>query len=906
MLPMAMLPLGAPATTTTYSIANSLRFDGSNDYLSRTFGTCSANGRRVWTFSAWVKRSALGANQQLIGSGTGIAGGGMALYFSSTDDTLRLYSGSVDYKVSSAKYRDPSAWMHVVWTMDALNTVTRIYVNGAEISYSTNSNPSNADQSFNAAVAHSIGANTGGSYPIGGYMADVYFVDGYKTGTTLATASDFAETNADGVWVPKAYSGSYGNNGFHLDYKTGSDATALGYDHRAGSFSENLRASGTNIGSLTLGGGLAAAFDSSINDSTTCAYATSGLSTIGGYVGKNWGTAKTLTGFVVRSCSNDWICNQNTGQTITFTLEGSATGAFAGEEVNLGSTTATDSNTGGCIAVKSSGLTASAYQYHRIKISAPLTFFGGGCRIGEVEFYEAGSYAMGNNWFPNGMTRAAGVNECWMTDTPTNNYCTGNPLARRAAVGTITWSEANLRATNSSASGDYVFGSQFVSSGVWWDEITITTVGTNCAVGVDNEVRQNDVDTNSVVYLANGNKAIGASTTAYGSSYTTGDVIGRLLNKDANTVTFYKQTAGAGNFVSQGAISLPTNVAMMFFANVGANGGSVQLNSGQRTFNYVTQHGSLPSSAKALCTANLPAVTITNPSNGIKVTRATATNIDANVATTRSGWPAYLDIKKDMSAAVSWQFQFSHDSTKQYTSNAGFTYGAIASNSGADSYVGYSIRIDSAYGTAAGSVAFTTGADATITHNVSKSARQIIILFSRSASTVYMYHPDCTAGSLLRLDNGALGEGASTAIKSVTSSSFQIGSAMASATYDYLVVQEMAGLFKTGYHTANNVADGTFSFTGLSSLLEIFKSKDATARYSTYDYMRDTYNTANHRLIIDVANGEAAAEGLHDDTAGGYKCRDSGAPLNSGSVVYLYSVWGRAFGGSNVSPSPAR
>jgi hypothetical protein len=33
------------------------------------------------------------------------------------------------------------------------------------------------------------------------------------------TPSSFGETNSDGVWVPKAYSGTYGTNGFHLDFK---------------------------------------------------------------------------------------------------------------------------------------------------------------------------------------------------------------------------------------------------------------------------------------------------------------------------------------------------------------------------------------------------------------------------------------------------------------------------------------------------------------------------------------------------------------------------------------------------------------------------------------------------------------------------------------------------------------
>jgi len=51
---------------------------------------------------------------------------------------------------------------------------------------------------------------------LGGYLADVNFVD-----SGALTPDYFATTDANGQWVPKAYTGSYGTNGFHLDFSSG-------------------------------------------------------------------------------------------------------------------------------------------------------------------------------------------------------------------------------------------------------------------------------------------------------------------------------------------------------------------------------------------------------------------------------------------------------------------------------------------------------------------------------------------------------------------------------------------------------------------------------------------------------------------------------------------------------------
>ena len=37
-------------------------------------------------------------------------------------------------------------------------------------------------------------------------------------GNTNNIIDEFGEYNSDGVWIPKEYEGTFGNNGFHLDF----------------------------------------------------------------------------------------------------------------------------------------------------------------------------------------------------------------------------------------------------------------------------------------------------------------------------------------------------------------------------------------------------------------------------------------------------------------------------------------------------------------------------------------------------------------------------------------------------------------------------------------------------------------------------------------------------------------
>jgi hypothetical protein len=137
------LLLGAvSAAAGDYLIEQSLLFDDSSaTYLSRTPST--VGNRKTWTFSVWVKRGVLtnGTGQrQFIFTAYNPAGSiGFDLEFSLTDEiTFYIYnSTAVGQLTTSAKYRDPSAWYHIVIAVDTTQATAsnrlKLYVNGMQI-----------------------------------------------------------------------------------------------------------------------------------------------------------------------------------------------------------------------------------------------------------------------------------------------------------------------------------------------------------------------------------------------------------------------------------------------------------------------------------------------------------------------------------------------------------------------------------------------------------------------------------------------------------------------------------------------------------------------------------------------------------------------------------------------------
>jgi len=218
-----------------YQISRSLRFNSAdNPYLTRSFGTSTSD--QIMTFSFWCKLSNLGAVNEIIGTNRAYS---TRIEFGSGAD-LDVYVGSPSTSAGSfvwattSLYRDPSAWYHVVCAIDttqatATNRV-KLWVNGVQITaFGTQQTiTQNINVGFSSNTGVRIGyAPSDGS--LGAYLTEFYYVDGQGL-----TPSSFGATNTTtGVWGPKTYAGTYGNNGFYLNFSDNSNTTAatLGKDY---------------------------------------------------------------------------------------------------------------------------------------------------------------------------------------------------------------------------------------------------------------------------------------------------------------------------------------------------------------------------------------------------------------------------------------------------------------------------------------------------------------------------------------------------------------------------------------------------------------------------------------------------------------------------------------------------
>jgi len=227
-----------PASAGGYEIDNSLRFnDDDSAYLSWT--PSSAGNRKTWTWSGWLKPSTLVSSNN-DGGNTLFAvyqGSGANYLTLVLDSSGRFNLHEYDtnsvaqfYKRTQALFRDPSNWYHINIAVDStqvdVSNRIKIYVNNVQITIFDYS----ADVSQNYETLMSTTTNTyigGATWSNGyldGYLAEVNFIDGQAL-----TPDNFGETDATyGHWKPIEYTGTYGTNGFYLNFAGGGIMSATG------------------------------------------------------------------------------------------------------------------------------------------------------------------------------------------------------------------------------------------------------------------------------------------------------------------------------------------------------------------------------------------------------------------------------------------------------------------------------------------------------------------------------------------------------------------------------------------------------------------------------------------------------------------------------------------------------
>ena len=210
--------LPANSVTGSYQVENSARFE-TNTKMTMTPSGAPTNADKN-TFSVWYKKSKVGAEESIIFA-NGNAGG----INPRADNKIQFYNAGGTLR-TDRMYRDVSAWYHLVVTTDTTlgtaNNRLRMYTNGVEeTSFTTRTNPDqNANSNLGTATGHVIGCNNGDANFFNGYMAEVVMIDGLALGP-----DSFGEFDSDsGIWKPIDVSGlTFGNNGFYLEFKDGSN-----------------------------------------------------------------------------------------------------------------------------------------------------------------------------------------------------------------------------------------------------------------------------------------------------------------------------------------------------------------------------------------------------------------------------------------------------------------------------------------------------------------------------------------------------------------------------------------------------------------------------------------------------------------------------------------------------------
>ena len=236
-----------------YQVDNSCRFNPGDSPKMVKASSSAGNGYKG-TFSLWVKRSNLGAQQMIGQQDTGHA----RVFFNGANQ-LRCYGNSAAENnafdlASTALFRDVGAWYHIVFAWDNTQSTAsnrnKVYVNGVQLTdFATETyNPQNTQIGggfFVNSTNLTISGKTADYF--NGYMTEIVGIENTTYGPT-----DFGEFDEDsGIWKPIDVSGlTFGTNGFYLDFE---DSANLGNDVNGGTdFTEsNLAATDQSTDTCT-------------------------------------------------------------------------------------------------------------------------------------------------------------------------------------------------------------------------------------------------------------------------------------------------------------------------------------------------------------------------------------------------------------------------------------------------------------------------------------------------------------------------------------------------------------------------------------------------------------------------------------------------------------------------------
>tara|TARA_R110002012_G_scaffold245406_1_gene420380 strand:+ start:278 stop:2815 length:2538 start_codon:yes stop_codon:yes gene_type:complete len=221
-------PGGALGSFYSHTIGQSIRVErGDTGRLDISFSG-DGDSQALGTFSWWMKRTELGRSQSNVWFEQSGYGG---IQFRSDKLAVNSFDSSNTQVIveTDAVFRDPSSWYHFMVRVNGTAGTIQFYVNGVEQAQTVTNGSLASSRSWDFLNHDSrrdfyLFSNSNGGNGTSALFAEFHFLDGLSY-----DPSYFGETK-DGVWVPKAYSGSHGTNGFYLPFD---DSSAIGDDESA-------------------------------------------------------------------------------------------------------------------------------------------------------------------------------------------------------------------------------------------------------------------------------------------------------------------------------------------------------------------------------------------------------------------------------------------------------------------------------------------------------------------------------------------------------------------------------------------------------------------------------------------------------------------------------------------------
>jgi len=472
----------------------------------------------------------------------------------------------------------------------------------------------------------------------------------------------------------------------------------------------------------------------------------------------------------------------------------------------------------------------------------------------------------GNNFTASGFS-TSGAGTDVMSDTPTTNWCTLNPLDSGEFGGGITLSEGNLKAVSTS-SDRHVRSTFFLpTSGKWYWEMTATTVNTAgyLAAGLyhaTGSLTSTAVATAQGRWYAASGYGNGGS---WGATYDDGDIIGIAVDMDSGKIWAAKNNtwqasgdpAAGTNPMYDDLLTAYSDIAWSPVCANWQSGNTADFNFGQREFLYP------PGTSSATNYFNTVTYTGNNSTNAITgvgfapdfvwikprsttdhhrlndTIRGVNKTLSSNLQNSEYGpVNAYLDSFDSDGFTVSSSDLGWNNSSHTYVAwcwNAG---GTTASNT--DGSITSSIRANQDAGFSIVTWSGST-ANGTVGHGLG-TAPGLIIFKRRNATTSWpVYTSILGASQVIYLNEtaakAASGNSFGSSPTDPTSTVFSVGD-KGDTNYDDMLAYcwaEKPGVTKIGSYEGNGLASGLSVDVGFRPAMVIIKNADAVDDWNIID-----------------------------------------------------------------------